>query len=98
MSDVVRPRALTYSGTFHQWFSLGVFASRTLPTIWVQSCRVSRVADHSATGSDGHRPADVAGPATPSSLITIGATTVARRGAGCPRLSRAPFHAGRSGR
>ena len=54
ISDVVSPRAVTYSGTFHQWFIIGVDAMRTLPTICVHSCSVSRVAPHSATGSAGH--------------------------------------------
>ena len=54
MSDVVSPRAVTYSGTFHQWFMTGVRSMRTLPTTWVHSCSVSRVGAHSATGSDGH--------------------------------------------
>ena len=55
-SDVVSPRADTYSGTFHQWFVSGVDAMRTLPTTWVHSCSVSRVALHSATGNGGHGP------------------------------------------
>ena len=37
ISPVVRPRADTYSTTFHQWFISGVFASRTLPTTCVIS-------------------------------------------------------------
>ena len=51
--DVDSPRAVTYSGTFHQCDVLGVWARRTLPTIWVHSCNVSRVACHSATGNAG---------------------------------------------
>lgn len=53
MSEVVRPRASTYSGTFHQWFTLGVSASRSLPTICVHRCRVSRVSSQSATSRAG---------------------------------------------
>ena len=41
MGEVVRPRALTYKGTFHQWLTLGVSASLTLPTIWVHMCSVA---------------------------------------------------------
>ena len=32
IGDVVRPRAVTYSVTFHHWFILGASASRILPT------------------------------------------------------------------
>ena len=35
MLDVVSPRALGYSGTCHQWFTIGARASRTLPTTCV---------------------------------------------------------------
>ena len=62
ISDVVRPRAVTYSGTFHQWFISGVDAIRTLPTICVHSCNVSRVGAHSATGSAGHASSIVMAP------------------------------------
>jgi hypothetical protein len=48
MSEVVRPRAETYSGTCQPWFTQGVRASRTLPMTWVQSCRVSAVGRSSA--------------------------------------------------
>jgi adenylate kinase len=30
--DVVNPRAVTYSGTFHQWLMIGSLAIRILPT------------------------------------------------------------------
>src|SRR6185437_1356987 len=43
MAEVVRPRALTYKGTFHQWLTWGVSARRTLPAICVQRCRVAQV-------------------------------------------------------
>src|ERR1019366_1739079 len=43
MREVVRPRTLTYSGTFHQWFTSGVRRSRTLPTIWVHIWSVAQV-------------------------------------------------------
>src|SRR3954471_18840315 len=54
IKPVVRPRADTYSTTFHQWFISGVFSMRTLPTTCVISCRVSRVSTHWATGISGH--------------------------------------------
>src|SRR5260370_36325051 len=54
IGDVPRPRAVTYSGTFHQWFCRGVRASRVLPTICVHICRVDAVASHSCHGSGGH--------------------------------------------
>ena len=55
--DVVKPRAVTYSGTFHQWFTVGVWAIRTLPTIWVHRWKVSRVSTQPETGIAGHVPA-----------------------------------------
>src|ERR1700734_1987480 len=55
MRDVVSPRAVTYSGTFHQWFTSGVSASRTLPTTCVHMCSVSHVSFHSASGSAGQQ-------------------------------------------
>src|SRR6476659_5698818 len=71
IKPVVRPRAETYSTTFHQWLISGVFSMRTLPTTCVISCSVSRVSTHSATGISGHPEAEsdmctsywVAGPA-----------------------------------
>src|SRR5580698_900261 len=54
MADVLNPRAVTYSGTFHQWFCSGVSASRVLPTICVHMCRVSAVSDQWLHSSSGH--------------------------------------------
>src|ERR1039458_132197 len=54
MAEVVSPRALTYSGTFHQWFCSGVSASRVLPTICVHICSVSQVSFHASHSSSGH--------------------------------------------
>ena len=48
------PRAVTYRGTFHQWFMSGVFANLILPTTWVHSWTVSRVSCQSDTQSSGH--------------------------------------------
>src|SRR3954451_9051892 len=62
INDVVSPRGVTYSVTFHQWLVIGVDSIRTLPTICVHNCKVSRVPCHSASGSAGH---------TPSSLMSI---------------------------
>src|SRR6476620_7483699 len=56
IGDVVRPRAVTYSGTCHQWLSGGARASRTLPTIWSHMCRVEIVGSQSRHGSSGHGP------------------------------------------
>ncbi len=53
MSDVVSPRADTYSGTCHQWFSGGSSARRTLPTIWVHRCTASRVESQPARVRSG---------------------------------------------
>src|SRR5438067_9838335 len=58
MGRVVRPRAVTYSGTFHQRLASGVNSMRTLPTIWVHICSVSRVARHSFRGSAGQESAE----------------------------------------
>ena len=59
MSEVVKPSAVRYSVTFHQWLAGGSLAIRTLPAIWVHSCSVSRVACHWASGSAGHDGRDV---------------------------------------
>ncbi len=53
ISDVVRPRAETYSTICHQWFTMGSSSRRTLPTIWVHRWKVSRVSwdsDNESTG------------------------------------------------
>src|SRR5689334_14215543 len=52
--EVVNPRGVTYSVTFHQWFTSGVRPARVLPTICVHMCSVSQVLSHSANGSGGH--------------------------------------------
>ena len=71
-SDVVSPVAVTYSGTFHQWLITGVRARRTLPTICVQSCNVSRVGAHSATGNAGHEDdVTVRAPTIPRTAATV---------------------------
>ena len=54
ISDVVRPTEFTYRGTCHQWFVHGARASRTLPTICVHRCNVSRVSCQSVSTSSGH--------------------------------------------
>src|SRR4051812_331942 len=54
MGEVVRPRALTYKGTFHQCVCRGVSARRVLPTICVHMCRVSAVSLQSAHLNSGH--------------------------------------------
>jgi hypothetical protein len=38
---VVSPRAVTYSVLCQAWLIQGSWTRRTLPTIWVQRCRVS---------------------------------------------------------
>src|SRR5215510_13986869 len=53
MAEVVKPRGLTYSGTFHQWFSFGVSASRTLPTTCVHMCSVAQVSLQDSSGKEG---------------------------------------------
>src|ERR1700722_6642648 len=53
ISEVVSPRAVTYSVEFHQWFDRGSRASRVLPTIWVHRCTVSRVGCHGSSGREG---------------------------------------------
>src|SRR6516164_11419075 len=55
MGEVVSPRALTWSGTCHQWFMYGLNANRTLPTIWVHMCSVARVGSQASSGSAGQR-------------------------------------------
>src|SRR4051812_29852262 len=54
IAEVVSPRAETYSGTCHQWFSAGESAIRTLPTTCVHRCSVSRVGSHASSSSAGH--------------------------------------------
>src|SRR2546425_3800711 len=51
--DVVSPRAVTYNGTFHQWFTTGVRRSRTLPTICVHMWSVAYVSFHELRGRAG---------------------------------------------
>ena len=53
MGDVVSPRAVTYSGTFHQWLTSGARLRRILPTICVHMCSVNSVSFHEAYGSSG---------------------------------------------
>ncbi len=48
IGEVPSPRAFTYSGTCQPWLSQGDSASRTLPTTWVQSCKVAQVSRQSA--------------------------------------------------
>src|SRR6266481_6147101 len=55
MGEVVNPRALTYSGTSHQWFIRGLSASRTFPTICDHMWRVAYVSCQAARGSSGQR-------------------------------------------
>src|SRR5829696_1798492 len=67
MSDVVSPRAETYSGTCHQWFTAGSRARRTLPTTWVHMWRVSRVSAHVASVNSGQ---GLGAPGRPGSSCT----------------------------
>ena len=67
IGEVVRPRAVTYSGTCHQWLSGGASAIRTLPTIWTHMCSVDMVGSQSRHGSSGQAPRG--SPADPSPLI-----------------------------
>src|SRR6266550_9081460 len=53
MGEVVRPRAETYSVTFHQWLTSGVCFMRILPTICVHMCTVASVSCHSSRMSSG---------------------------------------------
>src|ERR1700722_16911998 len=55
MAEVLSPRALTYSGTFHQCACIGLNASRTLPTICVHICNVEAVGSHADQSSSGHQ-------------------------------------------
>ena len=50
----MRPRAVTYNATCHEWFSQGICTSRILPTICVHKCSVSHVSFHAANGNSGH--------------------------------------------
>src|SRR2546426_8199576 len=53
MGDVPSPREVTYKVTFHQWFTSGVKAIRTLPTICVHRCSVSQVSLQADRGRSG---------------------------------------------
>ena len=53
IGEVVRPLAVTYNGTCHQWLSGGARAMRTLPTIWTHMCSVDIVGSHARQGSSG---------------------------------------------
>src|SRR5579872_40130 len=53
MGEVVRPRADTYKGTFHQWLTSGVSVMRMCPTICIHMCSVSRVSCQAASGNSG---------------------------------------------
>jgi hypothetical protein len=53
IGDVVKPRQVTYSGTCHQWFTMGACARRILPTTCVQRCSVAQVSDQSSSGRSG---------------------------------------------
>jgi hypothetical protein len=55
-SVVVRPRGVTMSVEFHQWFMSGVIARRILPTTWVHMWTAWTVSFNSAYASDGHNP------------------------------------------
>src|ERR1700677_1929300 len=77
MAEVLRPRALTYSGTFHQWACSGLSARRTLPTICVHMCRVSAVADQSSQRSSGQSSLGLLGS---SGLVSM---AISRRCSGC---------------
>src|SRR5262249_24367402 len=106
MAPVVSPRALTCSAAFHQWFTLGVSARRTLPTICVHICRVSRVACQAPGGSAGQQAgaSETAVWADSASIMgrlqklqySVGCGPVYRRGVGrAATRSRAPLFAAR---
>src|SRR5690606_25804737 len=96
MSEVDSPEAVTYRGTFHQWFTRGVLAMRTLPTTWAQSWRVSRVAFHSATGSAGHAGAVLV--VSPWFVAAMPAVLAHRRAWRRPRAARGARIAQQGGR
>src|SRR5688500_13780691 len=54
MSDVPRPREVTYNGTCQVWLSQGVRDRRILRTTWVHRCSVVAVSRQTAYGSAGH--------------------------------------------
>src|SRR2546426_969456 len=54
IGEVVSPREVTYNATCQQWFCGGDRASRVLPAIWVQRCKVASVSAHCANGIGGH--------------------------------------------
>src|SRR5277367_3878125 len=62
IADVPNPRAVTYSGTFHQWFCSGVSTIRVFPTICVHMCSVSAVSAHASHGNSGHRISPITPP------------------------------------
>ena len=76
MSEVVSPRAVTYSGTCHQWFSGGSSARRTLPTIWVHRCTASRVESQPASvrSGQGESAASIA-PSCPGTMAAAGSAS-----------------------
>src|SRR5262245_62406513 len=53
IGEVVSPRTVTYSVTCQEWFIQGPCASRTLPTICVQRCKVAHVSLHASSGRLG---------------------------------------------
>src|SRR5258706_4049827 len=62
MAEVVSPRGVTYRVTCHQWLRKGESSMRTLPTICVHICSVSRVSFHASYGNDGHSSALILSP------------------------------------
>src|SRR6266704_5865863 len=62
MAEVVSPRGVTYRVTCHQWLRKGESSMRTLPTICVHRCSVSRVSFHASYGRDGHSSAAFLSP------------------------------------
>src|SRR5579863_10394319 len=56
MLPVVRPLALTYKVTCHEWFNQGVCFSRILPTICVHRCNVAIVSFQFSNSNTGQGP------------------------------------------
>src|SRR6266851_1229185 len=54
MGDVVSPWALTYSGTCHQWLSIGASSNLVLPMICDHMCMVRHVDSQPGVASWGH--------------------------------------------
>src|SRR5690606_28079897 len=78
MSEVVRPRADTYSATCHQWLTIGSSARRTLPTTWVHMCTVSRVSAHGDDARSGQVASSAAVPPLMPPIVPVPARPIRR--------------------